>query len=150
MKTYAIVANTAATAETAAGPVTLAQSQVLTVVVWDGSTPYDVGDGFDLVEVPAGWGVSAEGQLVKLPEPPTPEPVVPVLQTYKSDIWRRASDEEAEIIDAALNAAPVKQRRLWADSTILVHGADGWDAIRDQMVAAFGVERADEILAPSL
>lgn len=68
---------------------------------------------------------------------------------FKADVWRRATDEEAEIIDATLAAAPVRLRRLWADSREFDTLADDFALIRAPMVKAFGDDRAAVLLAPS-
>ena len=82
------------------------------------------------------------------PSTPAPEPA-PLVRTYKSDVWRRCTDAEAARLDAALQAAPVRLRRLWDDCTILEHEAADFDELRDGMVAAFGEDRAAELLAAS-
>lgn len=69
--------------------------------------------------------------------------------TYKTDIWQRVTEEEAEVLDAALNAAPAKQRRMWDDSLSVEHSSDYYVLLKAQMVGVFGEARTDEILAPS-
>lgn len=73
----------------------------------------------------------------------------PALRTYKSDVWRRCTDAEAQALDAALAAATAKLRRLWDDCTILEHEAPEWSLLVAGVAAAVGEERAAEILAPS-
>lgn len=77
------------------------------------------------------------------------EPGPMYARTYKSDIWRRATDEEVVTIDAGLTEAPARLRRLWDDSQVLMHEADEFPMIRDVMVDAFGEKRANELLAAS-
>lgn len=96
-------------------------------------------------KVQEGW--LYDGSTFKAPSPPS-QPEVP-RRTLKSDVWRRANEAEATAMDQMLNAAPVKLRRLWSDSTILDHASEEWAAVRDPLVKAFGQKRADEILAPS-
>jgi hypothetical protein len=96
-------------------------------------------------QVKEGWRL--EGDHYE--EPPAPPPPVGSRRTLKSDVWRRATDAEAAAMDQMLNAAPVKLRRLWSDSTILEHDSEEWAAVRDPVAQAFGQARADEILAPS-
>jgi hypothetical protein len=96
-------------------------------------------------EVRPGW-IFADGTFSA---PPPPAVQAPSGRTLKSDVWRRATDDEAGAMDAMLNAAPAKLRRLWADSTILEHDSPEFAAVRDPIVAAFGAERADALLAPS-
>lgn len=76
------------------------------------------------------------------------QPPVPQI-TFKTAIWRRCTEEEAAILDNALEEAPVKMRRLWDDSTQIESSAPEFAMFRAQMVAAFGEARTAEILAPS-
>ncbi|WP_146617678.1 hypothetical protein [Rhodoplanes serenus] len=69
---------------------------------------------------------------------------------YKSTVWRRATEAEAEIIDQQLSAAPARLRRLWDDSTILDHSAPEFSALAAGFVGAFGEARAAELLAPEM
>ena len=76
--------------------------------------------------------------------------------TSKADIWRRATDAEAEVIDALLRdpppdlgMSPVKLRRLWDDATSIDHTDPLFGTIRAIAVQHFGEERADAILKPS-
>ena len=76
--------------------------------------------------------------------------------TSKADIWRRATDEEAEVIDALLRdppsdlgMSPVKLRRLWEDATSIDHTDPLFETIRAIAVQHFGEERADALLKPS-
>ena len=76
--------------------------------------------------------------------------------TSKADIWRRATDAEAEVIDALLRdpppdlgMSPVKLRRLWDDATSIDHTDPLFETIRAIAVEHFGEERADALLKPS-
>lgn len=86
------------------------------------------------------------GTLVKAPPlpPPTPSSI-----TYKADIWRRCSESEAEILDAALEQAPSRLRRLFDGVAYLDTADPDYPMIRDAISAALGSQRAAEILAPS-
>src|SRR5205823_4520651 len=77
-----------------------------------------------------------------------PNPNVP-LRTFKSDVWRRCTDSEANALDAALAAAPARLRRLWADSTILERDSAEWPELLAGVVAVVGATRAAQLLAPS-
>lgn len=78
-----------------------------------------------------------------------PPVAAPPARTWKTDVWRRCTDAEVIASDQALKAAPVKMQRLWADSTILEHESPEFSMVWDFMVAAFGQDRAAQILAPS-
>lgn len=99
----------------------------------------DLPDGVDYV-VTADHGDTCEVDIVSANWPP---------RTYKADIWRRATDEEAEIIDAMLSAQPIRLRRLWADSEYLAHTDELWLMISSAAIQAFGETRAGELLAVS-
>ena len=76
--------------------------------------------------------------------------------TSKADIWRRATDAEAEVIDALLRdpppdlgMSPVKLRRLWDDATSIDHTDPLFETILAIAVQHFGEDRASELLKPS-
>lgn len=69
--------------------------------------------------------------------------------TYKADIWRRATDEEAETIVAVLAQQPTRKQRLFNDATVLSHADPEFAELTAGFVVAFGQDRADELLAPS-
>lgn len=68
---------------------------------------------------------------------------------YKADIWRRATDAEASIIDGALNSQPVRLRRLWQDSQTLATTDEMYPVVLQAFQEAFGVGRARTLLEPS-
>lgn len=73
---------------------------------------------------------------------------VPVT-TSKADLYRRATDEEAEKIEQALMTAPVRQRRLFESALYLDHADAEFAAMHAALVDLFGEDRADALLAPS-
>ncbi|GJE77297.1 hypothetical protein [Methylorubrum suomiense] len=82
------------------------------------------------------------------PDPlPEPDPL-PVI-TYKADIYRRCTDAEAEAIEMALAAAPVRQRRLFESALHLDHSDAAFAFAQEAMVGMFGKDRADALLAAS-
>lgn len=76
--------------------------------------------------------------------PPSPPAV-----TYKADVWRRATSEQAAIIDTELTKLDVRMRRLWDDASYLDHSTPEFDLLRGTMLTAFGEEETNRILAPS-
>ena len=84
-----------------------------------------------------------------LEEAPIIEPPPVLTRTYKADIWRRASEVEAEFIDAALAAQPARLRNLWRDSAYLDTGDELYPMVEAAFVAEFGPTRAAELLAPT-
>lgn len=77
---------------------------------------------------------------------PLPDPAA---RTFKADIWRRATEEEAEVIDAHVSAQPIKLRNLFRDAAYLAHDDPYFSDLKAGFEQAFGRERADELLAPS-
>ena len=73
----------------------------------------------------------------------------PALRTFKSDILRRATVYEAELIELALTASSEKYRELFRDVVYLDHSDPRFAVLRNGFIDAFGEARADELLAPS-
>ena len=82
---------------------------------------------------------------------PPPQVSAPNMRarTYKSDIWRRCTEDEAPLLDAALTEAPARLRRLWDDSTVLMHEAEEFPALQASVITLLGDTRAAELLAAS-
>jgi hypothetical protein len=90
-----------------------------------------------------------DGQIIEI----AASEIVPrseVGRTYKADIWRRATDVEAIAIDAQISAQPIKLRNLFRDCDHLNHADPYFAALKDGFISAFGQERADQLLAPSV
>lgn len=81
-------------------------------------------------------------------EAATPAPVAPKI-TYKADVWRRASPEQAAVIDTELTKLDVRMRRLWDDAAYLDHSQPEFLLLQQTMTAAFGKTETDRILAQS-
>ncbi len=82
------------------------------------------------------------GTFTPLPPPPS--------VTYKSDIWRRCTDAEAEALDALLARQPRRQQRLFNDATVIAHADEMFATLQAAVTQALGATRAAEILAPSI
>lgn len=82
------------------------------------------------------------GTFTPLPPPPT--------VTYKSDIWRRCTDGEAEALDALLARQSKRQQRLFNDATVIAHTDEMFATLQAAVTEALGATRTAEILAPSL
>lgn len=88
-----------------------------------------------------GWWKIRDKHVFTLP------PGVPV--TYKADIWRRATDVEAETIQLSLDSQPVRKRNLFRDAVYLAHNDAEFVELKAGFESAFGVSRAAELLAVS-
>ncbi len=75
----------------------------------------------------------------------SPDPTI----TYKADLYRRMTDEEADRVEDALSNAPVRQRRLFEAAQYLDHAAPEFARMREALVGLFGEDRADVLLASS-
>jgi len=84
------------------------------------------------------WGVTA------LPVTP-PGPIV----VFPADLWRRTTDAEAEAIDAAMNAQPLRIRRLFLTAQTYQSDDPLWPLLTGAAAQLFGEARAAELLAPS-
>ena len=94
-----------------------------------------------------GW-TYANGKFVA-PTPPVIEVPDPVTIVYKGDLWRRATDVEAEAIIAALDAQPKRRQRLFNDVLALRSDDELWPLLMGAATQLFGAARAAELLAPS-
>ncbi|MDV2988139.1 UNVERIFIED_CONTAM: hypothetical protein Q9R58_27950 [Methylobacteriaceae bacterium AG10] len=97
---------------------------------------------------PRGWAL-IDGALQAVPIAPDPVAAQQPVITFKADIWRRCTDEEAASIDEALKAAPIRQRRLFEDAQYLDHADEAFAFARTALVELFGETRAAELLAAS-
>ena len=94
-------------------------------------------------EEAAAW--EAEKAAYEPPPPPPPPP----LTIFKADIWRRATDEEAEAMDAMLAAQPVRLRNIFRDAQTLSSDDELYPTLLAGLTQIVGAERAAELLAPS-
>lgn len=78
-----------------------------------------------------------------------PMPVVPVI-TYKKDIWLRATDEEADVIEAVLSQQTTRKQRIFNEAQYLDHADALFSELFAGFVTAFGQERAEQLLFASL
>lgn len=105
-----------------------------------------VFDVRDLEGVAVGWIEQAGGSFV---EPVAPSVALRPVITTKADLYRRCTEEEADEIEVALQAAPVRQRRLFESAQYLDHADEQFSAMFQALVTLFGAERAAVLLARS-
>ena len=78
---------------------------VINVIVWDGETPYDPGEGITLVKCPdkVGVGFTYDGKKFTAPAPVEPEPGQ--LQGLRDELAAATSTEQlAEVIAQVIDA----------------------------------------------
>jgi len=80
---------------------------------------------------------------------PTPGGPAQVRRIYKADIWRRATEEEAAVMDNLMKAATPKWRWIWADSMYLQSDDEAFSRVESALKTAFGEKRTAELLATS-
>jgi hypothetical protein len=81
---------------------------------------------------------------------PYEAPADPALtKVSKADVWRRLTDQEAEEVDSALQAAPLRLRRIFEAAQYLDVNDDDYPEIRTAIVTALSEKRADEVLQPT-
>jgi hypothetical protein len=109
---------------------------LLEIVGYEGTDP--LGDLGGMIYNPTTKALAA-------PPPPPPEPVI----TNKADLWRRATDAEAEEIVTVLSQQSIRKQRLFNDAQYIDHADPEWGDLFAGFIQAFGEERANTLLAPS-
>lgn len=66
----------------------------------------------------------------------------------KDSIWRRATNEEAIAMEAALQAQPVRFQRIYDGATHIESTDELFGLLKTALVQMFGEDRAKELLAP--
>lgn len=77
---------------------------------------------------------------------PTPAPLTMI---SKDAIWRRATDEEAELMEAALQSQSVRLRRIYEGATFISTEDELYGVLEGALVQLFGAVRAAELLGTS-
>lgn len=84
------------------------------------------------------------------PVAPYQPPNLPVkTKLFKADVWRRCTDSEAALLDAALSAQPVRLRRMWDDATFISSTDELYSTLKAGITAIIGAKRAGELLEPT-
>lgn len=79
--------------------------------------------------------------------PPPPEPPYVNINLPVDVFFERTTEEEAEEIETAMLATPVKIKRAYQAATTFKEGTDLWTALRSQLETLFGASRRDELMA---
>ncbi len=80
---------------------------------------------------------------------PVPGPVAAPVRTSKADIYRRATEGEANQLADLLMNAPARMAGIFAGSQYLDHADADFADLLAVMTMTFGADRAVELLAPS-
>lgn len=77
-------------------------------------------------------------------------PIVAAAQDHysipKDIIWRRATDAEAEIMDAALGSQSVRVRRIYDGAQVISTDGELYSILLAAMIQLFGESRAQQLL----
>lgn len=69
----------------------------------------------------------------------------------KTTPWLRMTDEEAELLTAAMQQANARQKAIYDAASYLSSDDPLWSTLHDMIAATLGsTSRADELLAPEL
>lgn len=82
------------------------------------------------------------------PYVPEPEPE-PVTIVYPADLWRRVTNDEADVIAEAMQDQPLRLRKIFETAQVYRSDDELWPLLHGMAVQLFGETRASEILAPS-
>lgn len=89
------------------------------------------------------WIADDDPELLAVINPPPPPYVIPA-----SLPWARMTEDEAELVQDAIDSSPVKTRNMINKATSFTFGADAFDRFMTILVATLNQARADQILAP--
>jgi len=112
--------------------------------------------GFDGVEPPSGsievpYAPDDARQIWNFttgawgPIPPLTEYTLPAVLP-----WNRMDENEAELVQDAIDASPVKTKNMINKATQFVTGTDAFTKLKNIVVATLDQTRADEIMGPPL
>lgn len=105
--------------------------------------------GYRLIEITGDVDMEAQ-RYRRLVDGAIVDPPAPVLtKVAKADLWRRLTEPEAVTLDAALQAAPLRLRRVFEAAQYLDTTDEDYPALRAGIVGALGEARANEVLAPT-
>lgn len=80
--------------------------------------------------------------------PPYVPPVSPPYSIYKTTLWVRLTDAEAETVMAAKNQQPAKFRGIWDDALTIQSDSEFFGVLKSFLTAALSAKRAGELLQP--
>lgn len=67
---------------------------------------------------------------------------------YKTTLWLRLTDAEAETVMAAKNTQPAKFRGIWDDALTIQSDSEFFGALKSFLSSVLAAKRANEILQP--
>lgn len=108
--------------------------------------PYP-GDGFLAAPDHVVCGFLHDGNAFSAP--PLSEQEAPPARIAKNAIWERASEHEAEVMEALLAQQHIRIRRIYEGATHISADHELFVLLSAALVQAFGSERAAELLAPT-
>jgi hypothetical protein len=85
-----------------------------------------------------------DAELVAFLNPPVPE----TYRLFKTTLWMRLSDEDAEIVMAAKDMQPAKFRGIWDDAQVIESDSEFFDTLKSFLTVTLGAEKAGTLLRP--
>ncbi|RYE61044.1 MAG: hypothetical protein EOP20_00840 [Hyphomicrobiales bacterium] len=113
------------------------------IVVRDGQTLYVPDDSANTDRQAVQAWVAGGGKVSPY------QPLATIVTLFPADLWRRASDGEAERIMAAIDAQPLRIRKIFETARSYQSDDELWPLLVNAATALFGPVRAKELLAPS-
>lgn len=111
----------------------------------DNKPLFDIRDVSEVDGIEPGWLAMPDGSFRP---PPAASPAVIIV--YRSDLYRRCTEDEAEKIDAALAQQPIRLRQIFGSVVTFRSDDELWPTLQTAAEGLFGKERAAELLAGSL
>lgn len=68
---------------------------------------------------------------------------------YPIDLWSRLTDEEAEAVEMAISAQPIRLQNIFRTASSYRSDHELWPVLRVISIELFGEQRATEVLAAS-
>lgn len=111
---------------------------------WD--VPDDMSSRFR--QMIAKWEFDEAGNRVNTIPPYVPDNLPKPYRLYKTTLWVRLSDQDAETVMAAKEQQPAKFRGIWDDAQIIESDSEFFGALKTFLTATLSAEKAEALLQP--
>ncbi|WP_198650727.1 hypothetical protein [Agrobacterium pusense] len=88
------------------------------------------------------------GGIVEI-DPPAPAVPDPITIVNNVDLWSRMTDDEADLVGAAMEEQPFRVRKIFESASTFRSDHELWPLLVQIATTLFGEVRAEEILASS-
>lgn len=93
------------------------------------------------------WEFDEEGERVNTIPPYVPEPETSY-RLFKTTLWVRLSNEDAETVMAAKALQPAKFRGIWDDAQIIESDSEFFNTLKAFLTATLNADKAAALLLP--